>query len=152
MNQLAPVQQTNLQPLTTEQLDRAFKLEAEVLQLPQIDIETDHVLHAGMYSRTIKIPEQAVVTGSLMKINTILILNGDILVSAGDDTIRMTGHHVLTGLAGRKTSVLALKETFATMIFPTSARTVEEAEREFTDEADKLFSRQGRNNIRITGE
>jgi hypothetical protein len=38
------------------------------------------------------------------------------------------------------------------MSFKTNARTVEEAEAEFTDEADRLFSRKGENVTVITGE
>jgi hypothetical protein len=38
-----------------------------------------------------------------------------------------------------------------TMMFPTKARTIEEAEREFTDDADRLLSRrQNANTVVIT--
>lgn len=45
-------------------------------------------------------------------------------------------------------------ETTVTMIFPTAAKTIEQAEEEFTDDTDKLFSRSNpsRNEVIITGE
>ena len=47
-----------------------------------------------------------------------------------------------------------IADTRVTMIFPTTARTVEEAEAEFTEEADGLCSRRDptSNHVVITGE
>ena len=57
---------------------------------------------------------------------------------------------------GAGTSLLmgasSLADTHLTMLFPTRAQTIEEAEREFTDEADSLFSRSGVNHSVVTGE
>jgi hypothetical protein len=60
---------------------------------------------------------------------------------------------VLPAAAGRKQAFLAQADSHITMIFATAARSVAEAEREFTDEADNLVSRRaGGNRIVITGE
>ena len=132
---------TRIDTMSPEAIDRVTRLEAEVLKLPQVSIPTSHVFHAGMYARTLTVPAGVVLTGALMKIPTLLILDGDALVTTDQGTVRMTGHHVLSGAAGRKQACLAITDTHATMIFPTSAKTIEEAEAEFTDETDKLFSR-----------
>ena len=117
------------------------ELEDRVLQCPQIEIATEHAFHAGMYARTIKLAAGTVLTGALIKIPTILIISGDALVYTDEGTVQMTGYNVMLGAAGRKQAFVAVADTFLTMIFPSTARTVEEAEAEFTDEADKLFSR-----------
>lgn len=127
--------------MSPEAVSVVRQLEAEALKLPQVAIPTQHVFHAGMYARTIMVPEGVAVTGVLLKIPTLLILNGDALVYTEDGTARVTGHSVMLGAAGRKQAVLAVTDTYFTMIFSTDAATVEEAEAEFTDEVDLLFSR-----------
>jgi hypothetical protein len=128
------------------------ELEANLLALPQVAIETRHVLHGGMYARTIIIPANVVLTGALIRIATLLVIDGDVLVHTDGEPMRITGRHVLPASAGRKQAFVILAETHLTMLFPTRATTVEEAEDEFTDEAGTLFSRAGANHITITGE
>ena len=109
--------------------------------MPQVDIKTSHFLHAGTYSRTIKIPANVVLTGALIEVDTVLIVVGDVEVFIGNRSVRLTGHHVLRAGAGRKQAFLTFAETYVTMIFTTEAQTVEQAEDEFTKEADRLLSR-----------
>jgi hypothetical protein len=117
------------------------RLEEEALKLPQVSIETEHVFHAGMYARTIRIPAGVVLTGALIKIPTLLIVSGDALVYTAEGPRRFTGYNVMLGGAGRKQAFVAVTETWLTMVFPTGVGTVAEAEAEFTDEGDKLVSR-----------
>ena len=135
-------------------IDKVRQLESAVLSVPQVKIATDHLIHAGMYSRTIMVPAGVVLTGSLMKIATILILSGDFLLFAGEKAVELHGYNVLAGSPHRKQAGIAITDTWVTMIFPTDVKTVEEAEAEFTDETDLLFSRyeDALNNVRITGE
>lgn len=131
----------HIAPMTPAQLDRVRRFEAINAELPQVDIETEHVLHAGMYARTITIPAGVALTGALIKVATILIVNGDCDVFMGTRTMRLVGYHVLEAAAQRKGAFYAHKDTHLTMIFPTDAATVQAAEEEFTDEADRLMSR-----------
>lgn len=149
----APAVQVNSLPaMTSNAVARVRALESEVLQLEQKPIATHHLIHAGLYHRTICIPAGVVLTGALIKRATTLIFHGDATIATGEDTIRVTGHHVLAGAAHRKQAFLAHADTWLTMSFPTAAKTVEQAEEEFTDEAHLLFSRHGENVINITGE
>lgn len=115
--------------------------EHSLAHMPQVDIETTHSLHAGCYARTIRIPANVMLTGALMKIPTLLVFSGDADVIVGDHSERLTGYHVLEGAADRKTAFIAYADTWLTMSFATQATTVEEAEREFTDEYERLMSR-----------
>jgi hypothetical protein len=132
-------------------IENVRALEDEVLARPQVAIETEHILHGGMYYRTICIPAGVVITGALIKIATVLLIEGDVTIFMGDNELRVQGRHRIPAAAGRKVGYYAHADTELTMIFPTKARTVEEAEREFTDEADRLWSRHGINHTLITG-
>ncbi|HZY55427.1 MAG TPA: hypothetical protein VFE73_19375 [Reyranella sp.] len=129
-------------------------LERHLLALPQTRIETHHLLHGGMYARTILIPAGTALTGALIRVPTVLVIAGDTLVTLGNESVRLTGYHVLPAAAGRKTAFATIADTYVTMIFPTAARRIEEAEAEFTEEADGLCSRRDptSNHVVITGE
>lgn len=123
-------------------------------QREQTPIQTDHVIHAGMYARTITMPPDVVLIGTLIKIPTTVITVGSASVLVGDEWLDVDGYRVIPAQAGRKQVFLSRGPFIITMIFPTSATTVEEAEREFTDETEALLShKQGdMNTVTITGE
>lgn len=129
-------------------------MEKVILSLPQVKIHTWHLLHAGIYARTILIPKDIVLTGALIKIHTVLTISGDVLVNRGDaEGIRIIGVQILPAFAGRKQAFVAYEDTTVSMAFPTKAKTIEEAEAQFTDDTDLLFSRRDpdTNTIIITG-
>ena len=127
--------------MSQAEVDRVRELETTMLSLPQARIHTDHVFHAGMYARTIMIPAGVALTGAQVKIQTILIISGEVLVYRDGGAKHYAGYSVCLGQIGRKMAFLALQDTYLTMLFPTDATTVDEAEMQFTDEPDKLMSR-----------
>ena len=145
---------TRLPAMSEQAIDQVRTAEDEMRELPQAEIHTSHLIHAGMYARTILIPAGVALTGALIKQATVRIVLGDTLVYTGDGLLHLQGQHVIPASAGRKQAFMANADTWLTMIFPTSATTVEQAEREFTDEADLLMSRSrpDLNQIHITGE
>jgi hypothetical protein len=128
------------------------RLEQAAREMPQTPIETSHLFHAGMYARSIEIPAGVMLTGALIKIATILIISGDVIMYINGQARELHGYHVFAASAHRKQAFVALTDTSMTMLFPSQAKTVEQAEEEFTGEADLLFSRAGANNITMTGE
>jgi len=147
MNDLTPIDSgttAHLPVMGQHEVDSVREFENFVLGLPQEHIPTDHVFHAGMYARTIKIPAGVVLTGAEIKIPTILIISGDTLIYGEKGPVRYSGYHVCLGQRGRKQAFCALSDTYLTMLFPTDATTTDEAERQFTDEYEKLFSRKER--------
>ena len=131
-----------LPAMTDEQIDKVRRLEEKFQEMPQRPIATHHLLHGGMYARTITIPAGVAITGALVEVATVLIVNGDCLVFVGDETVSVNGYLVIPGSKGRKQVFLAKTDTDLTVIFPTQAKTVTEAEKEFTKEAERLGSRQ----------
>lgn len=144
----------NLPAMSNAAIEKVRRLEKTLLNLQPVDIETIHTLHGGLYSRTIRIPAGVVLTGVLIKIPTTLIVSGKVTVFIGEQAIELAGYNVLSANAGRKQAFTAHSDTYLTMIFPSKAETIEQAENEFTDEVDALGSRRNtsRNVITITGE
>jgi len=130
------------------------ELEVATSQLPQVDIETQHIIHGGMYSRTILVPANSVLVGALINVPTILVICGDVTVAVNNGVLRLNGYNVLPASAGRKQAFTAHTDTYLTMVFATDADSVSAAEEQFTDEADKLMSRAdgAANIVNITGE
>lgn len=128
-------------PMGPVALDRVRRLEALAMALPQVAIGTEHVFHAGVYARTIKVPAGVMITGVLIKIPTLLIVQGDAIVHVEDGPLELHGYNVVPASAGRKQAFVALTDTHLTMIFATEAGDVDAAERQFTDELDKLMTR-----------
>mgnify|MGYP003629137637 CR=1 FL=1 len=145
---------TRIAAMSEEGIDQVRQLEAAMLESAQPDIMTKHVIHGGVYCRTMNMPAGCLVTGSLIKIATTLIISGHVTVYVGGETVDFIGYNVTPAGAGRKIAVLVRIESDLTMLFPTSAKSVEEAEAEFTDEVDLLGSRRvaDNNSIIITGE
>lgn len=152
MNDVA-LTESNINTMTAFDVAKVTGLEKAILEHPQVDIFTDHVIHAGMYARTIFVPAGVVLTGVLMKLATILIISGRFILYAGDKAVELNGYHVMTGYPNRKQAGVAITDTWVTMIFPTDAKSVKEGEEQFTDEAYNLSSRKdgALNNIKITG-
>jgi len=150
--QNALAQNTALTPTSEEVLDRLYETQEKMLSLVQEGIQTDHVLHAGMYSRTITMPPHTKLMGALIKIPTLVITVGDGAVFVNGEWKAVRGYQVIPGCKDRKQAFFSLGPLIVTMIFPTKAKTVDEAEREFTDEHELLLSRRQNYSTTMIGE
>ena len=144
----------NFGQMTHESIHKVQELEKDILQQDQVPIDTHHLIHAGMYARTIMVPAGVVLTGALIKKATTLVISGKVAVWANDQEYDLEGYHVIPASPQRKQAFAAIEDTYVTMIFATDARTVRDAEDEFTDEGDKLMSRRdpSANTIIVTGD
>lgn len=143
-----------LPTMAADAVEKVRQLETVLWRAPQSALKTHHVLHGGLYSRTVWLPAGAVITGALIKVATTLTINGDVTVFIGEETIELKGYNVIPAGAGRKQAFVAHTDTNMTMTFASNARTVQDAEDEFTNEAHLLLSRQQteQDSIIITGE
>lgn len=153
VNQIA-IPEARITAMSEYAIDNVRRLEDVTVTMPQEDITTWHILHGDMYARTIKIPAGTLLTGALIKVPTLLIVNGDVTVYANETEMRIVGHRILPASGNRKQAFIAHQDTDLTMIFTSMAGSIEEAEEEFTDEADRLMSRSegAINFVTITGE
>lgn len=122
-------------------VEKIRELEVKIREREQIQPQMEHILHAGMYARTCRLDAGVVITSVMIKIPTMLIIHGGTYIFAGDRWHRIDGYQAMAAGPGRKQVYLTFRPTEITMLFPTQARTVEEAEAEFTDETDQLLSR-----------
>lgn len=127
---------------TPEALEKINRVEAKMRSMPQIHLQTEHVFHAGMYARTVRLAARVALTSVLIKVPTMIVIHGTCRVYAGDAWRDLEGFHVIPASAGRKMIYVTAKPTEITMIFPSNAKSVEEAEREFTDDSELLLSRE----------
>jgi hypothetical protein len=141
-------------PMGDAAIENVRRLESLAREMPQVAIATDHVIHAGMYARTVLVPAGVMITGVLVKVATLLVVHGDAVVYVDGGPIELRGYNVLPASAGRKQAFVAQTDTHLTMIFPSDAKNVEQAERQFTDEIERLSSRRDAesNRIILTGE
>ncbi len=152
MSQLA-IPGNTLPPASPEVMEQIAAIEGKVRELPQIHPQMEHVLHAGMYARTCRLDAGVAIVSVRIKIPTMLIVHGGAHVFAGDRWYKIEGYQAMPASAGRKQIYVTFQPTEITMVFPSLAETVEEAEREFTDEADALLSRRQDNDdiVIVTG-
>lgn len=130
--------------MTDQSINKIRHMENFMLKMPQVSMKTEHVLHGGVYARTLTVPAGTLMTGVVVKIQTVLIVNGKCKIFNGISTVDFEGYNVLPANAPRKMTLLAIEETRLTMIFPTDATTVKEAEEIFTDESSSLVTRKNK--------
>jgi hypothetical protein len=123
-------------------IDDVRRLEAAMLEnFDNVHIDTHHTLHAGTYCRTMMIPAGHLVTGAQVKVDSTLIISGDITLYINGEPKRFIGYHVLPASSGRKQAAFAHLDTHVTMICHTEKETIEDVEMECTDDVDRLMSR-----------
>lgn len=132
----------NIPSMTWDQIACTRRLEEAIGKAPQINIPVQHNLHAGIYARTVRLPAGVIITGVLVKIPTVIIISGDCGIWVGRNFLRVRGYRVFSAAANRKQIFIAKYATDLTMCFPTHAKTVKEAEEQFTDEAHLLQNRE----------
>lgn len=126
-------------------IGKLMRVQQALMQTPQIEVHTEHVIHGGIYTRTIRMKPGTYVMGAHYKVPSTVVLCGTLYAYSGDKWKRFDGVNVLTGSKGRKQLFATPYENEAdaviTMSFRTDAKTVEQAENEMTDEAELLMSR-----------
>jgi len=145
---------TRLAPSTPAAIDKVERLTAGLRKLPQVPFVTEHMLHAGMYTRTVRLPAGTVCAAVLIKVPTVLIVVGKAEVWSNEELLLVEGYSVLPGSAGRKIAFVTYSEVAMSMMFPSTATTVDEAQKQFTDEHELLvpLDRVDEHIALITGE
>jgi hypothetical protein len=135
-------------------LEKVAEFVTAARKMPQVPFVTEHVIHGGMYARTVRVPAHTMLAGVLIKVPTILIVDGDIVMYTGEEVIRHTGYNVFPASASRQAAFLMLSEVRMTMMLATSLSSVRDIEKSFTDDYEMLPSLENASahRIVITGE
>ena len=121
--------------------ESVHRLEDALLQLPQVDLQTQMLVHGGMSARTIFIPGGTVLTGALTNLDNVCVVVGDITVTTDAGLRRLTGVNVLPALAGAKRAGIAHDDTWWITLHRTDLTDPQAIEDEMTGEAYRLQTR-----------
>lgn len=87
-------------------------MQAEMLELPQVEMPVDTMCINGMNSRTLLIPEDTILVGAVHLEDYVdIMISGDITVATPDGLKRLTGFNIMQGKKGRKRAGYAHKDT-----------------------------------------
>lgn len=117
------------------------RLEAHLLQLPQVDLGVTHVVHGGMCARTGLIPAGTTMTGALTNLDNICVIWGDMTVTTDEGVVRLTGFNVLPAKAGAKRAGYAHADTWWSTLLRTDKTDIRAIEDEMTHESHALLTR-----------
>jgi hypothetical protein len=116
-------------------------MEAALFQLPQVDLHTTHIVHAGLSARTILIPAGTVLTGALTNCDNVCVICGDITVTTDAGPQHLIGFHVVAAKAGAKRVGVAHADTYWTTLHRTDLTDISAIEDEMTNESELLQTR-----------
>lgn len=121
--------------------EKVRELEQFTLGMPQVDLQTSHVVFGKMCARTILIPAGTLLTGALTNCDNVCVMSGDITVTTDEGPQRLVGHHVLPARAGFKRAGVAHADTYWTTVWPTELTDIAAIEDEMTSESAMLQTR-----------
>ncbi len=117
------------------------KVNDVIRTFPQVDVPTDHFVHAGCYARTCVVKAGVLMGAVEIIVPTILIVSGHCEIFNGGKKAIVDGYVVLRGAPHRQVAVKAIEDTYMTMIYATDKTDPVACEEEFTDQTDQLFTR-----------
>lgn len=109
------------------------RLEAAMLQLPQVDLPVEHWFAPGIYARRLLIHKGVTLTGAVhLKENVNFLEYGDITVLTSDGVKRIRAPAIIVSPAGVKRVGYAHENTIWTTFFMTDLTNPEEIVDKFT--------------------
>ena len=112
------------------------RLEASMLNIPQVDCPVEHHFAPGLWARQITIPKGVVLVGAIHKTDNLAILSKGVLSLVTDgDPIELTAPCVVMVKAGQKNAAIAIEEAVWTNFFPnpTNETNIDKLVEEFSE-------------------
>lgn len=124
------------------ELDKVEQFEKALLTLPQVQIPTEHLVHGGMYARTVFVPAGTYSVGATLNCDTISIVMGTVELVTDNGTVIIEGFNVIPANAGIKRAGRFLTDTYwcTVMAVPESVTTPAAAEEFMTDDFNRLIN------------
>ena len=92
-----------------------YRLEGELLKLPQVDLPIEHAFCAGLYARTMHIPAGTVLTGAIHREESFfLVRKGELIVSTDNGPRTLGPGDMSVSKIGTKRAGIALTEVEVT--------------------------------------
>lgn len=118
-----------------------YRLEAELLKLPQVDMPVEHEFCPGLYARTMHIPAGTVLTGAVHRHDCFFVLRSGTLAVTTDGGVKaIEAGQMLHSPAGTKRAGVAMTDCVVTTFHanPTDAQDPAELWELFTVPAPAL--------------
>lgn len=129
-------------------------LERLLLEQPQVDVQTQNLIHGGMCVRWIFVPAGTALTGATTTKDNVCVVIGDINVTTDEGVERVVGFRVLPASAGHKRGGYAHADTWWATVWRTELTDIEAIEDEMTPESAMLQTRRtciGQRQLEIEG-
>lgn len=138
MNDLSA--ELTIQETTKEANDYLVNKACEMIEQENVEVPIEHWIDDGVYYRATYLQPGTVIVSSMMKVPTTIVVVGNCLVTVGDHVEHLLGMKHIKASANRRVAYRSLDGgVFILMYFKVaSATTVEEAEKEMTDEYNLL--------------
>lgn len=92
-----------------------YRLEGELLKLPQVDLPIEHAFCAGLYARTMHIPAGTVLTGAIHREESFfLVRKGELIVSTDNGPRTLGPGDMSVSKIGTKRAGIALTDVDVT--------------------------------------
>jgi len=92
-----------------------YRLEAELLKLPQVDMPVDHDFCNGLYARTMHIPAGTILTGAVHREESFfLVRKGELIVSTDDGPLTLRSGDMSVSKIGTKLAGITLTDVEVT--------------------------------------
>ena len=129
--------------------EKAERLEAAMLSLPQIECPVRHYFAPGLYAREISIPKDTILTGAVHRTDNLVVLSkGKLRLMVEDGSVEIEAPCTLTCKAGAKNAAVALEDSVWTNFFATTETDLDKLVEELTfSKADELMG--GKNNKQL---
>ena len=130
--------------LIASQRAQVDALQSVMLQMPQVELPTEHYFADGMYCRFLPRKEGVLIVGKVHKKEHLYIVaSGTVAVTTDEGVQEITGPRVLVSRPGTKRAVLALTDAVCMTVHRTENTDLDEIERELIEPDDSaLFNAQ----------
>ena len=125
---------------------KVWRLQREMVKLPQIELETLHYFADGMYARVVKRPKDATIIGKVhRKEHLYIVTKGSVRVSDGESWKDYFAGDVIVSKPGTKRAVLALEDSICMTVHRTKKKNLDKIEKELVEEDNTaLFNAQNK--------
>src|SRR6267154_6152832 len=112
--------------------DKVFKLEAAMLQMPQIELEVIHHFSKDVYARELHIPAGVTLVGEIHKFENLNILSkGSMLVTTEEGIKEVSAPFTVVSPAGTKRAAHTLTDCVWTTIHGTNEKNIDKIKNDF---------------------
>jgi hypothetical protein len=121
--------------LTSSELrNKVCVLQSQMIQFPQLELETFHFWADGMYARMIPRPAGTLIVGKVhKKEHFYIVMSGRVQVTTERGLEDITAPAVVVSQPGTKRAVLALEDSVCMTVHRAEGKTMEEIEEELVE-------------------